>query len=167
MNILLEYRNGILAVATFIVSLILAYYKIQDYRELQATVKILHVDATYFGRKRDKYSSPTTDPDADGLDRTAYVLTVEMENDGRENATVSDVRLILPDTEEELELANSYGQADQISKPVRLDDNDRQEVKYGGNGKIRDNYSEEIPAILRLDTTAGTVEHELMLQSQE
>jgi len=176
-DIILDHWNDIVTIGLFIVSVVTGIYKIQNIRSQQAEINILEVeDASYIPREEieinrtspipninDTVRTHSANANSNELIDTYYSVTVLLENNGRELATISNAKLILPDTDEVLELSNNHNNPRRINAHLRLDSNERDTVNFNASGKVRENYTDSVHATLRLDTTAGKINKSLEL----
>ena len=179
-DLVAQYWNDVLTVASFLVAVVTGVYQIQHYRAQQATISVVEVkDASYNPRKEIRLDSGSSGaPNFDDTTRprafldeesefvdSYYSVTPLLENNGREPATISKVSLILPD--EEIELVNDHDEIQRLGAHLELDSNERRIANFDGIGAVREDYTEPISATLQLDTTAGTENHPVTLTSPE
>jgi len=161
LDLLLDHWNDLLTVAAFIVALITGSYQIRHYRAEEADVKIRSVeDAEYSGRTAPQYQhpSPTSEPNRhlNLLVDTKYSVKISVENDGRENATISSVDLVIDG--EKISLKNDFQSQEGAFHTVTLTENERDDLYLNGLGEVRDKYGPEIKGTLKVDTTTGELQ---------
>ena len=150
------------------ITILIGYYQVRHYRAQQADVNILSTaDETYEWRTRDPaYGDLQSVDDSDEAIDTKYSLTVTVENDGRSPTTISEFILHLPATEEELQMYNEHGRREWQRSFVELSANDRREVSLFVAGNPREEYGDDVPGILQIDTTTGVIEAEVTFSTE-
>lgn len=171
-DFLAEHWNDVLTIGTFAVALVTGIYQVKDVLSKRAGINIIEIkDASYIPQEKQMLSdSPHTIPDfddivhtrpaeieTDELDNTYYTLSLLLENDGREPATISKAELVLSDTQEVLELFNDHDNPRRLGAHLELDGKERNRVNFSTRGNVREDYTGSVRATLRLDTTAGIV----------
>lgn len=156
----LAHWNDVLTVLAFAIAAITGYYQVQHYRAQQADVNIVSIEDSTYGVRTTGLLEPGE------VMGTGYSITVLVENDGREPATISEFSLLLLEIDEELSLESELTKVGSERSVVQLGANDRTELRLSANGDELEEYEEVIEGILRLDTTAGVVEREITLHRE-
>lgn len=170
LDLVAEYWSEGLSVAAILVAIYTRYYQVQHYKAESADLGVLSIDdATYAAQGYDSGGGfQTVDPaEYDDHMDTKYSFTAVVENDGRETTTLSDLTLILPDTGEEIDLYNERTTVGWKQSHVKFTSNDRQNLSLFGKGDSRDKFGDDVDAVLRLGSTAGTVEASFTLEFVE
>lgn len=159
-----NYWNSVLTVAAFCLAAVTGYYQIKDYRAQQAKIRIVEWEETEYGAirmidgtrrpvKRDYIDSSTA--------RTDFDIRIMLENNGREDATISEFTLELPDLDTTLDLYTALTHSEGQNRTISLEGNDRQRIFLHGETDILDSYPGAMEGVLLMDSTAGSVSKSL------
>jgi hypothetical protein len=92
---------------------------------------------------------------------------MDIENDGRENATISSIELIVPQTGEELEMFNRNTQRGWQSENIGFSGNDRKTVHLRTSGQVLEEYNNTISGTIKMDSTTGEVTKDIVFEIQD
>lgn len=157
-----EYWNDAMTVASFALALIIAYYQIRHYRAQRPRIEIVDIEDT-------KYTVRTTDEDygdlvaaqdlkTDDLVDSYYTADVTVENPGREKVTISEGKLHVSDTEEQLPMKNSQGRRGLTAESVRVGAVDTHRISFRAIGDVRDDgHPSQVECRIILRSPAGDV----------
>ena len=167
-DFVINHWNNLLTITAFLLAAITGYYQVRDYRAQQPEIKILSLDnPTYYATKIDDYDDKTQTEDYEdheSIEDTYYSVDILLENDGRNPATISDFSVELSSSELELYNERTTRYRGWRQKPIKLNANDRRKINLFTSGEIRDQYEDEIQGILKLDTTTGVIEREVIFK---
>jgi hypothetical protein len=165
MNDLLSHWNDFITFITFCLTIIIGYHQIEHYRAERASVRILDInDADYSGQVTDRYGDLADSTEGD-FKSTRYSMNVSIENSGRNPATISDMTIVIYDTDEALSLSLTTETMRRTgSTTIKMNGGDRRKIPFTASGKIRENYPDKVEGRLRMDTTVGTAAKEVVFE---